>query len=166
MESDIRTCQIEAPVPQCAPKSDFLNPEPALACISHRIRAIESRARCSWAKSATNLLPHPSRFCEGWDTTNLDTDRRVSHPLQRAQRTPDSCHAALDKTACAPFSKERRMKYAEPTKLNRNPGGGAPAHSWCFLPCKTPGNSGVAERPALSTSRNARLPLSESNYPG
>jgi hypothetical protein len=25
-------------------------------------------------------------FCEGWNTTNLDTDRRVSHPLQRAQR--------------------------------------------------------------------------------
>jgi hypothetical protein len=25
-------------------------------------------------------------FCEGWDTTNLDTDRRVSHPLQRTQR--------------------------------------------------------------------------------
>ncbi len=62
-------------------------------------------------------------FCEGWDTTNLDTDRRVSHPLQSAQRTPDSCHAALDKTACAPFSKERRMKFAEPSKLNRNPGG-------------------------------------------
>jgi len=25
-------------------------------------------------------------LCEGWDTTNLDTDGRVSHPLQRAQR--------------------------------------------------------------------------------
>ena len=25
-------------------------------------------------------------FCEGWDTTNLDTDRRISHPLPRAQR--------------------------------------------------------------------------------
>ena len=25
-------------------------------------------------------------FCEGWDITNLDTDRRVSHPLQRTQR--------------------------------------------------------------------------------
>jgi hypothetical protein len=22
-------------------------------------------------------------FCEGWDTTNLDTDRRLSHPLQK-----------------------------------------------------------------------------------
>jgi hypothetical protein len=64
-------------------------------------------------------------LCEGRETTNLDTDRRVSHPLQRTQRTPDSCHAALDKTACAPFSKERRMKFAEPSKLNRNPGGWA-----------------------------------------
>jgi hypothetical protein len=62
-------------------------------------------------------------FCEGWDTTNLDTDRRVSHPLPRAQRTPDSCHAAPDKTVCAPFSKERRIQFAEPSKLNRNPGG-------------------------------------------
>jgi hypothetical protein len=25
-------------------------------------------------------------FCEGWDTTNLDIDRRLSHPLQRTQR--------------------------------------------------------------------------------
>ena len=25
-------------------------------------------------------------FCEGWDTTNLDTDHRLSHPLPRAQR--------------------------------------------------------------------------------
>ena len=61
-------------------------------------------------------------FREGWDTTNLDTDRSVSHPLQRTQRTPDSCHAALDKTARAPFYKERRMNFAQPSKLNRNPG--------------------------------------------
>ena len=33
--------------------------------------------------------------CEGWDTTNLDTDRRVSHPLQRTQRMghPSFCRA-------------------------------------------------------------------------
>ena len=30
--------------------------------------------------------PSFALFCEGWDTTNLDTDRRVSHPLLRAQR--------------------------------------------------------------------------------
>ena len=47
---------------------------------------------------------------------------RGSHPSQKTRRTPDSCHAALDKTACAPFYKERRMNFAEPSKLNRNPG--------------------------------------------
>jgi hypothetical protein len=40
-------------------------------------------------------------FCEGWDTTNLDTDRRVSHPFAK------------------------------------NAKDGAPAFSWCFLPCRT-----------------------------
>jgi hypothetical protein len=34
-------------------------------------------------------------FCEGWDTTNLDTDRRVSHPLQRTQRMGHPFFAAL-----------------------------------------------------------------------
>ena len=35
-------------------------------------------------------------FCEGWDTTNLDNDRRLSHPLQRAQRMgyPPFCGAS------------------------------------------------------------------------
>jgi hypothetical protein len=34
-------------------------------------------------------------------------------------RCPDFLYAALDMTACAPFFKERRMKFAEPTKLHR-----------------------------------------------
>jgi hypothetical protein len=33
-----------------------------------------------------------------------------------------SCHAALDKTACAPFLKERRMMFANATKFNRKSG--------------------------------------------
>jgi len=47
---------------------------------------------------------------------------RGSHPSQKTRRTPDSCHGALDKTACAPFYKERRMHFAEPGELHRNPG--------------------------------------------
>ena len=35
---------------------------------------------------------------------------------------PDFLHVALDKTACAPFIKERRMKFAEPTKRHRKSG--------------------------------------------
>jgi hypothetical protein len=35
---------------------------------------------------------------------------------------PISCHAVLDMAACAAFVKESRMKIANATKLNRNPG--------------------------------------------
>jgi hypothetical protein len=31
-------------------------------------------------------------------------------------------YTALDRTACAPFIKERRMKFREPTKLHRKSG--------------------------------------------
>jgi hypothetical protein len=40
----------------------------------------------------------------------------------RPERTRISCHAALDMTTCAPFRKERRMKFAEATNLNRKSG--------------------------------------------
>jgi hypothetical protein len=41
----------------------------------------------------------------------------------RPKRTRISCHAVLDKTACAPFRKEGRMKCNNATKLNRKSGG-------------------------------------------
>src|SRR5271155_4999040 len=48
-----------------------------------------------------------------------------SKPLQRRgipERAWISCHAAQDRVACAPFSKERRMKFANATKFNRKSG--------------------------------------------
>ena len=33
--------------------------------------------------------------------------------------TPNFLHAALDKSPCAPFFKERRMRFLEPIGLNR-----------------------------------------------
>jgi hypothetical protein len=39
-------------------------------------------------------------------------------------RTRISCHAALERSACAPFGKERRMKFTEATKFHRKSGGG------------------------------------------
>jgi hypothetical protein len=36
----------------------------------------------------------------------------------RPERTPISCHAALDMATCAAFVKESRMKIANATKLN------------------------------------------------
>ena len=35
---------------------------------------------------------------------------------------PTFLYAALDRTACAPLFKERRMKFREPTKLHRKSG--------------------------------------------
>jgi hypothetical protein len=40
----------------------------------------------------------------------------------RPERTRISCQAALDKAACAPFRKERRMKYGNATKFDRKSG--------------------------------------------
>jgi hypothetical protein len=40
----------------------------------------------------------------------------------RPERTRVSCHAALDKAACAPFRKEGRMKCTNATKVNRKSG--------------------------------------------
>jgi hypothetical protein len=41
----------------------------------------------------------------------------------RPERTRISCHAALDKATCAPFRRERRMKFANAIKLDRKSGG-------------------------------------------
>jgi hypothetical protein len=40
----------------------------------------------------------------------------------RPERTRISCHAALDKTTCAPFRKEGRMKCTNATKFHRKSG--------------------------------------------
>src|SRR5579862_5803319 len=45
-----------------------------------------------------------------------------SHISQKTRDTPNFLYAALDKPACAPFGKERRMRSAEPTKLHRKSG--------------------------------------------
>ena len=41
----------------------------------------------------------------------------------RPKRIRIFCHTALDKSPCAPFRKERRMKFAEATKPDRKYGG-------------------------------------------
>ena len=46
---------------------------------------------------------------------------------------PDFLHAAPDMSACAAFSKESRMKFANATKLHRK-SGGSPSF---FFPCKS-----------------------------
>ncbi len=50
---------------------------------------------------------------------------RENWPLQIQPRTRISCHASQDESACAPFSKERRMKFANATNFHRKSGEGA-----------------------------------------
>ena len=51
---------------------------------------------------------------------------RTSVPGTNKTGDPDFLHAAPDKTACAAFSKESRMKLANATKPHRKSGGSPP----------------------------------------
>jgi hypothetical protein len=46
----------------------------------------------------------------------------IPHLAKNERDAPNFLYAALDKIACAPFFKERRMKCAEPTKFHRKSG--------------------------------------------
>jgi hypothetical protein len=46
----------------------------------------------------------------------------IPHLAKNERDAPNFLHADLDKTACAPFIKERRMEFAEPTKPHRKSG--------------------------------------------
>ena len=48
----------------------------------------------------------------------------IPHLAKYERDAPNFLHVALDKTACAPFIKERRMKFAEPIKPSQEIGDG------------------------------------------
>jgi hypothetical protein len=61
------------------------------------------------------------------DTAKIAMDARPGGPVVKTSAQPGtriSCHAALDEAARAPFSKERRMKFAKATKFHRKSGEG------------------------------------------
>jgi len=53
-------------------------------------------------------------------------NRHPTHISQKARDTPNFLYAALDTATYAPFIKERRMNFAEPTNSTGNRGYGAP----------------------------------------
>jgi hypothetical protein len=53
------------------------------------------------------------------ETRNTTTHTKLS---SRPERSRISCHAALETTTCAAFSKESRMKFANGTDINRKSG--------------------------------------------
>jgi hypothetical protein len=46
----------------------------------------------------------------------------IPHLAKNERDAPNFLYAALDRTARAPFIKERRIKFREPTKLHRKSG--------------------------------------------
>jgi hypothetical protein len=60
----------------------------------------------------------PATALHGSVALPFDSHSLLWHP----ERTRISCHAAPDTVACAPFSKERRMKFANATKFYRKSG--------------------------------------------
>src|SRR5580658_10494511 len=46
----------------------------------------------------------------------------IPHLAKNERDAPNFLYAALERTACAPFFKEGRMKFREPTKLHRKSG--------------------------------------------
>jgi len=63
-------------------------------------------------------------YCQS-ENGRLLLNRFVISPARRAvgpERTRISCHAGLDKAACAPFFKERRMMFANATNFYRKSG--------------------------------------------
>jgi hypothetical protein len=101
--------------------------------------------------------------------------------------TRNSCHVALDRAACAPFRKERRMKHISSTNLNRNPGERTRISYFTALPAvtdaalrkesrmkfteatvfdrKSGGAEGPAVRPGSRTKVPAPLVLPQNRHP-
>jgi hypothetical protein len=75
---------------------------------------------------AGNGLSLPLKFakCQPRLVTNFEKEMTLQNRPGCEARTRISCHAELDEAARAPFSKERRMKFAKATKFHRKSGQG------------------------------------------
>jgi hypothetical protein len=60
-------------------------------------------------------------LARAWQTGN-GTSRAISPLKPKGGLTPISCHAVLDRSACAPIIKERRMRCINATSLHRKSG--------------------------------------------
>jgi hypothetical protein len=57
-----------------------------------------------------------------WHPAQSGAGFSESHICQKRADTPNFLYADLERIVCAPFFKERRMKFREPTKLHRKSG--------------------------------------------
>jgi len=84
--------------------------------ILSRARKVYFRVIGAVIKDASSLLPLP------WLPARSGARSSESHICQNQADTPNFLYAAPERAACAPFFKERRMKFREPTKLRRKSG--------------------------------------------
>jgi hypothetical protein len=75
-----------------------------------------SPLRCAPVEMTMLLEDRTPRFQEKYEIS------AATELSSRPERTRISCHAALDKAACTPFFKERRMMFANATNINRKSG--------------------------------------------
>jgi hypothetical protein len=68
------------------------------------------------------LLSPQTRVAAWWKSGHLEFGAATSGGKE-AERDPDFLHEAPKKFACAAFSKESRMKFANANKLDRKSGG-------------------------------------------
>ena len=109
------------------------------SCCSRWAAAKSALSRQSNAEACVHLRPSLARRSENpvpfwrllispglaWQT-GRGTSRAVIPLKPKDGLTPISCHAALDRSACAPFIKERRMSVSTPQASAGNRGNGAP----------------------------------------
>jgi hypothetical protein len=67
-------------------------------------------------------LPVPVSYEVGLGRGSEVEDFGIPHLAKNERDTPNFLHAAADKTACAPFIKERRMKFIEVLEPYRKSG--------------------------------------------
>jgi hypothetical protein len=88
----------------------------------------------------------------------------IPHLAKNERDAPNFLHANLDKTACAPFFKERRMKFAEPSKPHRKSGVWG-TRGWWWGKTFEPRFSRLRRRRKLSCPYCQNCPLHESEPP-
>jgi hypothetical protein len=94
--------------------------DPGDACWQMLLGAFRPQTTTENKKSQTPSVPEGSAVPR---TSPANAKYYAQTKLSsRPERTRISCHAALDKTACAPFLRERRMMFANATNIHRKSG--------------------------------------------
>jgi hypothetical protein len=107
-------------------KRRLLGPR-SLSKVYRSVFGLESlRENCAYEpisrQGSENEVPTPKLFLSGGRGKTGSGRSRAVIPLKPKGLTPISCHAVLERSACAPFIKERHMERINATRLRRKSG--------------------------------------------